>query len=102
MKINPRPYTFLADLGPLNGQNILFFSHAKYLIEMIEAKVFRTCIITYYLYRSERLSANIKLNLHKAPIISVMTYACPALELVANTYLLKLQRLQNKVLRTDW
>jgi hypothetical protein len=28
-----------------------------------------------------------------------MTYACPAWELAADTYLLKLQRLQNKVLR---
>jgi hypothetical protein len=28
-----------------------------------------------------------------------MTYACLALELAADTYLLKLQRLQNKVLR---
>jgi hypothetical protein len=29
-----------------------------------------------------------------------MTYACPAWELAADTYPLKLQRLQNKVLRT--
>jgi hypothetical protein len=29
-----------------------------------------------------------------------MTYACPAWEFVVETYLLKLQRLQNKVLRT--
>jgi hypothetical protein len=29
-----------------------------------------------------------------------MTYACPAWEFAANTHLLKLQRLQNKVLRT--
>jgi hypothetical protein len=29
-----------------------------------------------------------------------MTYACPAWELAADTYLLKLQSLQNKVLRT--
>jgi hypothetical protein len=29
-----------------------------------------------------------------------MTYACPARELAADTYVLKLQRLQNKVLRT--
>jgi hypothetical protein len=28
-----------------------------------------------------------------------MTYACPAWELVADTYFLKLQRMQNKVLR---
>jgi hypothetical protein len=29
-----------------------------------------------------------------------MTYACPACEFAAETHLLKLQRLQNKVLRT--
>jgi phage FluMu protein Com len=29
-----------------------------------------------------------------------MTHACPAWELAAGTYLLKLQRLQNKALRT--
>jgi hypothetical protein len=29
-----------------------------------------------------------------------MTYACPALELAADTDLLKLQRMKNKVLRT--
>jgi hypothetical protein len=29
-----------------------------------------------------------------------MTYACPAWEFVADTYLLKLQRLRNRVLRT--
>jgi hypothetical protein len=39
-------------------------------------------------------------NLHKTLIRSVMTYACPTWELVTNTYLLKLQRLQNKVLHT--
>jgi hypothetical protein len=50
--------------------------------------------------KSERLSANIKLTLHKALISSVMTYACPTWELAANTYLLKLQRLRNKALRT--
>jgi hypothetical protein len=29
-----------------------------------------------------------------------MTYVCPAWEFAAETYLLKLQRLQNKVFRT--
>jgi hypothetical protein len=64
---------------------------------MIEAKAFRTFIRVYSLFRSEHLSADIKLTLHKAPINSEMTYTCPACELVADTYLLKLQRLQNKV-----
>jgi hypothetical protein len=40
------------------------------------------------------------LTLHKALIRFVMTYACPAWEFAAETYLLKLQRPQNKVLRT--
>jgi hypothetical protein len=68
--------------------------------EMIEVKTFRTFIRIYLLFRSERLSANIKLTLHKAMIRSVMTYACPARELAADTYLLKLLRMYNKVLVT--
>jgi hypothetical protein len=67
---------------------------------MIEAKVLRTFIRIYSLFKSERLSANIKLTLHKALIRSLIMYACPTWELVADTYLLKLQHLQNNVLRT--
>jgi hypothetical protein len=66
-------------------------------IEMIEAKAFRTLIRIYSLFKSERLSADIKVTLHKALINFIMTYACPACELVADTYLLKLQCLQSKV-----
>jgi hypothetical protein len=119
MKIRLRPSNFSHRLRPpgahltLNGRNIPFDSHVKYLgvifdkriiwrlhLEMIEAKSFRTFTRTYSLLKSERLSANIKLALHKALIRSVITYARPAWELAADTYLLKLQRLQNKVLRT--
>jgi hypothetical protein len=46
--------------------------------------------------KSERLSAKIKLNLHKALISSVMTYATPAWEFAADSHLVKLQRLQKK------
>jgi hypothetical protein len=67
---------------------------------MIEAKAIRTFFRIYFLLKSERLSTNIKLTLHKALIRSVMAYACPAWELAADTYLLKLQRIKNKVLRT--
>jgi hypothetical protein len=67
---------------------------------MIEAKVLRTFVRIYSLLKSERLSAKIKLTLHKALIRTVITYACPAWELAADTHLLKLQRLQNKVLHT--
>jgi hypothetical protein len=68
-------------------------------IETIEAKAFRTFIRLYSLFKSERLSVNIKVTLHKALIRSIMTYACPTWEFASETYLLKLQRLQNKVLR---
>jgi hypothetical protein len=70
---------------------------------MIEAKAFRTFIRVYSLFKSERLSANIKLTLHKALIRSVMTndLYLPAWEFAADTHLLKLQSLQNKVLRTS-
>jgi hypothetical protein len=97
----------------LNGRNIPFVNSVKYLgvnfdkrvtwrlhIEMIEAKAIRTSIIIYFLFKSERLNANIKLTLHKALIAFVMTYACPAWEFAAESHLMKLQRLQNKVLRT--
>jgi hypothetical protein len=67
---------------------------------MIEAKAFRAFITTYSLFKSQWLSTNIKLTLHKALIRSVMTYACPAWKFAADTHLLKLQRLQNKVLCT--
>jgi hypothetical protein len=59
----------------------LAVNHVKYLavifdkritwrvhIDMIEAKTFRTFIIIYSVFKSERLSANIKLTLHKALI----------------------------------
>jgi hypothetical protein len=65
----------------LNVQNIPFVNHVKYLsavfnqriarrlhIETIEAKAFRTFIRIYSLFKSEHLSTNIKLTLHKAQI----------------------------------
>jgi hypothetical protein len=67
---------------------------------MTEAKAFKTFIRIYSLFKNERSSTNIKLTLHLALIKSIMTYACVAWELAADTYFLKLQRLQNKVLHT--
>jgi hypothetical protein len=94
----------------VNGQNIPFINHAKYLSvnfdksitrrlhkEMTEAKAFRTFIRIYSLIKSECLSTNIELTLHKALIRSVLIYAFLTWELAADTCLLKLQRLQNKV-----
>jgi hypothetical protein len=45
--------------------------------KMIEAKAFRTFIRVYPLFRSESLSANIKLALHKGLLMSIMTYTRP-------------------------
>jgi ribosome-binding factor A len=67
---------------------------------MMEAKPFRTFIRVYSLFKSQRLSANIKLALHKALIKIMMIYACPSWEFAADNHLLKSQRLQNKVLHT--
>jgi hypothetical protein len=61
---------------------------------------FRTFIRIYSLFRSEQLSAKIILTLQKALILSIMTYTCPAWEFAADNHLLKLQLLQNEVLRT--
>jgi hypothetical protein len=65
-----------------------------------EAKAFRTFIPNHSLFKTQRLSSNIILTFHKALIRSVMAYACPAWGLPADAYLLNLQHLQNKVLRT--
>jgi hypothetical protein len=72
----------------LNGRNNPFVNNVKYLcvifderitwrlhVERIEAKAFRTFIRLNPLFRSERLTAKIKLTLLKALIKSVMTYA---------------------------
>jgi hypothetical protein len=93
MKIRVRPPEVHLTL---NGRNIPFVNHVKYLgvifdkritwtlhMEMIEAKAFRTFIRIYSLFKIEHLSYNIKVTLIKALIMSVMTYACPAWELAA-------------------
>jgi hypothetical protein len=89
----------------LNGQKIPFVNHVKYLgvifdkritwrlqIDMIEAKSLRTFIRVCSLFKSERLSVNIKLTLNKALIKSVIiTYTSPIWEFAADIQLLKLQ-----------
>jgi hypothetical protein len=90
IKINEDKY-----LGVIFDKKVTWKLH----IEMIEAKAFRTIIRIYSLFRSERSKTNIIFTLHKALIRSVMTYGCPAWEFAADNHLLKLQRLQNKVLR---
>jgi hypothetical protein len=54
-------------------------------LEIIEAKAFRTFIRIYFLLKSERLSAKIKLTLHKALSRTVMTYAYLTLKIAAPT-----------------
>jgi hypothetical protein len=89
------------DHRTLNEPNIAFVNLVKYLgvifdkritrrlhIEMIESKAIGKFIRIYSLFKSERLGANVKLTLLNALIKSVMTYARPAWELAADTYLL--------------
>jgi hypothetical protein len=52
---------------------------------MVEAKAFIVFIIIYSLFRSERLSSDCKLTLHKKLIRSVMAYVNPAWEFDADT-----------------
>jgi hypothetical protein len=112
MRIRTRWSAFLTKRAPdylltLNGRDIPFVINIKYLgvtfakrmtwilhIEKIEAKAFRRFIKLYFLLKSERLIANIKLTLHKALMRSVMNYDSPAWDFAAETYLLKLKRLQ--------
>jgi hypothetical protein len=84
-------------IGVIFGKRITWRLH----IEMIETNTFTTFIRIYSLFKNEHLSASVQLTLHKALIRSVMTYACPTWELAADTCVLKLKCLQNKVLHTD-
>jgi hypothetical protein len=61
------------------------------------AKALRIFISIYPLLKSERFSVGTELTIYKELIGSIMTFDCPALEFAADSYLLKLQRLQNKV-----
>jgi hypothetical protein len=83
-------------LGVIFDNRIIWRLH----VDMIEAKAFRTFITIDSLFKNESLSTDIKLNVHKALIRSVVNRTCPAWESAADTYILKLQHLQNKVLQT--
>jgi hypothetical protein len=93
----------------LNGRDKPFVNNATYLgvtfdwrltwrlhIERTVDKALRTYLRTDSLFRNELLSTNIKLMLYNALIRSVMT-SC--LSRLGVTHALKLQRLQNRVLR---
>jgi hypothetical protein len=78
---------------------ILYFKklHGDY-IEIISAKSLRIFISIYPLPKSERVGT--KLTSYTAVIRSILTYACPPWEFMADICLLKLLRLQNEVLHT--
>jgi hypothetical protein len=71
----------------------------RHHIEGTVAKAFLTYLRTYSLFESRSLSTNIKLTLYEALVRPVMTYVCPTWEYAADAHRLKLQRLQNRVLR---
>jgi hypothetical protein len=68
------------------------------VISRVKGPYVRTCS----LFKSGRLRTTIKLTLYKALIGSVMTYACLTWEHAAGAHLLKLQRLQDRVLCATW
>jgi hypothetical protein len=75
-------------------------------IEKTAAKALGTYNRTYSIFKSKHLSAHIQLIVYRALIRSIMTYACPTWEFAADTHLMKLLRMQNRVLRAignlDW
>ena len=79
----------------MKGRNIPFVNQVKYLgvifdrknvwtihIGTIEIKAFPTFIRVFSLFKSERLSANVNLTLHKALVRCIMNYASPPGNLV--------------------
>jgi hypothetical protein len=94
-------------------RNIPFINQVKYLgvifdkritwrlhLEVIEARAFGTFIRICSLLKGGSLGAEIGLALRREFIGAVMTCACSAWELAADTCPLELRRLQGKVLRT--
>jgi hypothetical protein len=71
----------------------------RHHVERTVAKLLRTYIWTYSLFKSGNLNTNIKFTLYKALIMSVVTYACPSWDYAVDAHLFKLQPLQNTVLR---
>jgi len=57
-------------------------------------------ISIYHNFKSERIKGQYTIQLYQVLIRSIMTYPCPAWEFAVDSNVLKLQCLQNKVLRT--
>jgi hypothetical protein len=86
----PSPLRFPDNVLRLNGRDSPFVNTVTYLgvtfnrtmtrrhhIGRTVDKALRTYVRTYSLFKSERLSTNIKFAFYKALIMSVTTYACP-------------------------
>jgi hypothetical protein len=97
----------------LNGRNIPLVNSVKSLgvifdrrmtwrlhVEKFASKALGTYVRTYPIFKSKHLNANIKLIMYRALITSIMTYASPTWVFAVDIHLMKLQRLQNRVLRT--
>jgi hypothetical protein len=76
----------IQNLGVILDKKIIW----KLNIETVATKAYRTLIRLYSLFKSDRLSTNSKLTLHKTLIRSIITYACPAWEFAADTHIIKL------------
>jgi len=72
----------------------------KFHIETIAVKALRVFISIYPILKIECLSVGTKLTLYKVLIGSAVTCACIVWGFATDSYLLKLQRLQNNVLCT--
>ena len=66
-----------------------------------KANASRILITKYFQFKTERFSVEIKWNLHRVIIRSIMTIACPVWQLVTDTCVVKLQRSKNRLLQ-EW
>jgi hypothetical protein len=70
-------------------------------IERAVKKTLRTCIRACFILKNERLITDMTQILYKTAIRWVMVYSCPSWECTADAHLLKLQRLQMRVVRAN-
>jgi hypothetical protein len=71
----------------------------RILFERTAVKTLGTYIRTYSLFKAEHLSIHIKLNIYKIIGRSGLVDACPIWQNMADPHLLKVQHLQDRVLR---